>query len=190
MAGAFKQLSRRAHLHRTAARHHHHVIGKGQRLHLIVRDVDHGQLELVVNLLDLAPQLPFQMRIDHRQRLIEQHRRHIGAHQATAQGYFLFFICRQVGGKLVQLAAHFQHLGNLAHPFFDLLFGHLPIAQGKGQVFRHRHGVVNHRKLKHLGNVAGLRRGARDIDPIKTHAALRRRQQARHDVEQGGLAAA
>ncbi len=85
MLGPLEQRIGRAHLHRFAACHHHHLVGKGQRLHLIVRHVDQCELELVVDLLELAPQLPLEVRVDHRERLVEQHRRHIGAHQATAQ---------------------------------------------------------------------------------------------------------
>jgi hypothetical protein len=49
-----------------------------------MRDVDQRELELVVDLLQLAAQLPLQVRVDHGQRLVEQHRRHILAHQAAA----------------------------------------------------------------------------------------------------------
>ena len=35
-----------ADLHRPAARHHHHLLGEGQRLDLVVRDVDQRELEL------------------------------------------------------------------------------------------------------------------------------------------------
>ena len=103
-----------ADLHRPAARHHHHLLGEGERLDLVVRDVDQRQLELVVDLLELAPQLPLEVRVDHRQRLVEQHRRHVLAHQAAAERDLLLGVGGEAGGALVELAAHLQHLGDLA----------------------------------------------------------------------------
>ena len=41
-----EQLDRRADLHHPAVVHHHHLVGEGQRLGLVVGDVDHRALEL------------------------------------------------------------------------------------------------------------------------------------------------
>lgn len=84
MRGAFEQLDGRADLHHFAKLHHHHLIGKGQRLGLVVGDVDHRRLNPLVQLLQLAPQLPLQMRVDHRQWFVEHHDVDILAHQAAA----------------------------------------------------------------------------------------------------------
>ena len=130
------------------------------------------------------------MRVNHRERLIKQHGRHIRAHQAAAKRDFLLGICRQVGGALVELAAHFQHFGNHAHALLDLVGGPFAVTQRKRQVFGHRHGVVNHRKLKNLRNIALLRAALGDVLAVKLDAAVRRRDQPGHDVEQGGFAAA
>ena len=190
VAGPLEQFSGRAHLHRPSARHHHHLLGKGQRLHLVVGHINQGQFELVVDLLELAPQLPFQVRVDHGERLIKEHGRHIRAHQPAPQRYFLLGIGTQARGALVELAAHVQHLGNLAHPFFDLVCRHTPVAQREAQVLGHGHGVVNHRELEHLRDIARLRRGAGDVLSVKVHRTLRGHDQPRHDVEHGGFAAA
>ena len=92
MSRTLEQVGRSADLHRAAARHHHYLVGEGQGLHLIVRDVDQRELELVVNLLELAPQLPLEVRVDHGERLVEQHCRHVFTHQATAERDFLLGI--------------------------------------------------------------------------------------------------
>ena len=109
-----EQLRGAADLHRPAARHHHHLVGEGQRLDLVVRDVDQGELELLVDLLELAPQLPLEVRVDHRQRLVEQHRGDVLAHQAAAERDLLLGVGGEAGGALVELAAQLQHLGDLA----------------------------------------------------------------------------
>lgn len=140
--------------------------------------------------MSLLAQLPLEVRVDHRERLVEQHGRHIGAHQSTAQRDLLLGVGREACRALVELAAHFQHLGDHAHTLLDLVLGHLAVAQREGQVLGHRHGVVDHRELEHLGNVALLGAGARHVTPVKQHLAVRRYEQARHDVEHGGLATA
>ena len=125
-----------------------------------------------MDLLELAAQLPFQVRVNHGERLVKEHRRHIRAHQPAPQRYLLLGVGAQARRTLVELAAHVQHLGNLTHPFFDLVGRHAPVAQGEAQVLGHRHGVVNYWELEHLRDVARLRRGAGDILAVKTHRAL------------------
>ena len=143
-----------------------------------------------MDLLELAPQLPFEVRIDDRQRLVEQHRRYIAAHQPATERNLLLGIGCEARRTLVELATHIEHLGNLADALFDLVGRHLAVAQRKRQVFSHRHGVVDDRKLEHLRNIALLRTGLRHVTSVEADAAMRWHQQARHDVEHGRLAAA
>ena len=100
MRRPLEQLVRRADLHHLAVMHDHDLVGEGQRLGLVVGDVDHGDVERAVELLQLRAQLPFQMRVDHRQRLVEQDRRHVRAHQAAAERDLLL----HVGGEAARLA--------------------------------------------------------------------------------------
>ncbi|CFE02812.1 Uncharacterised protein [Bordetella pertussis] len=190
MRGTLEQVVGRTHLHRASARHHHHPLGERQGLGLVVRDIDQGQLELVVDFLQLAPQLPLQVRVDHRQRLVEQDGRHIAAHQAAPQRDLLLGVRRQAAGAALQHRRQLQHFGDAADPLADMRLRHAPVAQRKGQVVGHRHRVVDHRKLEDLGDVALLRRAAGHILAVEQHPALRRPQQAGHAIEQGGLAAA
>jgi DNA-binding FrmR family transcriptional regulator len=90
----------------------------------------------------------------------------------------------------VELVAHLQHLGDAAHALLDAIRRHAAVAQREGQVLRHGHRVVDHRKLEHLGDVALLRRARGHVDAVVPDAALRGLDEARHDVEQRGLAAA
>ena len=159
-----------ADLHRPAARHHHHLLGEGQRLDLVVGDVDQGELELVVDLLELAPQLPLEVRVDHRQRLVEQHRRDVLAHQAAAERDLLLGVGGEAGGALVELAAQLEHLGDLADALRDPLRRDAAVAQREGQVLGHGHRVVDDRELEHLGDVALLRRSRGDVDAVELHA--------------------
>ncbi len=90
-----EQFAGRSHLHHGAVMHHHDRIGEGQRLGLVVGDIDHADIELLVQLLQLRSQLPFEMRIDHGQRLVEQDRRDIRPHQPPTKRYLLLRIRRQ-----------------------------------------------------------------------------------------------
>ena len=187
---SLEQGFRRAHLHRTAPAHHDDLLGKGQRLDLVMRHVDQGQLQFVMNLLELAAQLPFELRVDDGQRFIEQHGRHILAHQTAAERDLLLGIGRQTGRTLVELRAHLQHLGDLADAGSDLVRRHATILQRKGEVLGHRHGVVDDGELEHLRDVARLRRQRSHVAPVEQHLALRGRQQARDDIEHRRFAAA
>ena len=63
-------------------------------------DIYHGDIELLVNLLELAAQLPFQLGIDHRQRFVEHDRIDVGSHEAAAERDLLLAVGRQAGGRV------------------------------------------------------------------------------------------
>ena len=85
MRGFVEQFLRRAGLHDATVMHHHHRVGKGQRFGLVVGHIDHGQIQRAVQRLQLRAQLPLQCRIDHRQRLVEQHGGDVVAHQTATE---------------------------------------------------------------------------------------------------------
>ena len=95
-----EQLGRRADLHDLAVIHDDDLVGEGQRLGLVVRDIDHGVAEALVQLLQLRAQHPFHMRIDDGQRLVEQDGVDVGAHQPAAERDLLLL----VGGQPARLA--------------------------------------------------------------------------------------
>ncbi|CAM5183264.1 hypothetical protein CDEN61S_04238 [Castellaniella denitrificans] len=190
VARALEQLLGRALLDHAAARHHQDLVGEGHGLDLVVGDVDQRQAQFVMDLLELAAQFPFQVGIDHRQRLVEQHRGHVRAHQPAPQGNLLLGVGRQIGRALVEPGGQVEHFGDAADALADPVFRHLAVAQGKRQVLAHRHGVVDDGELEHLGDVALLGRGAGAVHAVEADGAVRRRDQARDDVEHGGLATA
>jgi len=95
MLRIFKKIFGRAGLNNFALIHDHNLLGKGQRLHLIMRDINQGQFELFMDFFELSPQMPFEVGIYYRQRFIKKNGGHIGADQSPSQRYFLF----GVGGK-------------------------------------------------------------------------------------------
>ena len=171
-----EQRFRPALLHHLAFGHDDDLIGKGQRFHLIVRHVDQRELQLLVNLLELAAQLPLQVRINDGERLIEQDGRHVLAHQAAAQRDLLLGIRRQARGAALECVLQLKDLGDFLHALLHFGFRRLAIAQREGEVVEHGHRVVDDRELEHLGDVALARAGVRHVLAVKQHLAFRRYQ--------------
>ena len=117
MCRALEQFDRRADLHDIAVLHHHHLIGEGQRLGLVMGDIDHRRAHPLVQLLQLGAQLPFQMRVDHGQRFVEHHHVDVLAHQTAAHRDLLLVVRRQVRRRgCSSMSVSFQHLGDLVDP--------------------------------------------------------------------------
>ena len=144
----------------------------------------------MVDFLEFPAQQPFQVRIDHRQRLVEQHGRHVGTHETASQRNLLLRVHGQAAGAQFQVARQLQHLRHLLHALFHLDFFPAAIAQRKRQVVVHGHGVVDDGKLEHLRDIACFGGQLRHILAVEQHLAMRRFHQAGDDIEQGRLAAA
>ena len=114
MLRPLEQLDRRADLHDIAVMHDDDGVGEGQRLGLVVGDVDHRAADAGVQLLQLRAQLPFQMRVDHRQRLVEHDDIDVLAHQAAPERDLLLAVRGQPCGALMQHRRQVGHLGDVS----------------------------------------------------------------------------
>jgi len=83
-----------------------------------------------------------------------------------------------------------EQAGDLGNPCVDLRLWHAAVFQRECQVLSDRHGVVDHRELEHLRDIALLRGQRRDVDAVEQDLAARRRDDAGDQIEQRGLAAA
>jgi hypothetical protein len=63
---------------------------------------------------------PLQCAVDHQSWLVEQDRRHIGAHQAAAERDLLLAIGGQAGGALRQHAIEIEHRGDFSDAAVDV----------------------------------------------------------------------
>ena len=190
MARPLEELHRSACLHHGALVHDDDLVGEGQGLGLIVRDVDHRGVQTLVQLLELGAQTPFQMGIDHRQRLIEQDCRDVLAHQAATERDLLLAIRGEPGGALVQGQFQVQHRRDLTDARVHGRLRNAAIPKRERQVVVDGHRVVDDRELEDLRNVALVGRQRGDVALAEAHGAFGRSQQARDDVQQGGLPAA
>ena len=95
MCRRFEQFFGRTGLQDFSLRHHDNAVGESQRFGLVVRHIDERQLELLVNLLELAPQEPFDVRVDHGERFVEQHRGDVWPDESAAEREPLLDLRRQ-----------------------------------------------------------------------------------------------
>ncbi len=188
--GTLEQLLRRAGLHHRAVVHDHDLVGEGQRLGLVVGHVDHGDVEGAVDLLEGRAQLPFQVRVDDGERLVEQDRGDVGPHQAAPERDLLLHVGREVAGLAPEHRREVEKACDLRHAGGRRLARDVAVLEREGEVLAHRHGVVDHRELEDLGDVARLRRQVRHVPLVEQDAPAGRAHQPRDDVEKRRLAAA
>mmetsp|Transcript_22319 Transcript_22319/g.35617 ORF Transcript_22319/g.35617 Transcript_22319/m.35617 type:complete len:251 (+) Transcript_22319:717-1469(+) len=173
---AFKQLFWCADLNDFAKLHDHHLIREGQGFGLVVGHIDHGVGDALVQLFELGAQLPLEVWVDHGERFVKHDDVYVIAHKATAHGDFLFVVRGQAGGLAVQNVGDFQHLGNLGHAFLDGGWINAAVLQREREVLTHGHGVVDHRELEHLRDVALIRRQFGDVLTVKQDLSFGRLQ--------------
>ena len=185
-----EQLVRSALLHHLAVVHDDDRVGERERLGLVVGDVDEGVVELGLYTLEHLAQAPLLLRIDHRQRLVEEDRRDVLADEGTRQRDELLGISGETLGPSLEQVADLQQFGDLlGAPLGDGLVD-APVAQRELHVLLDGHRVVEHRELEDLGDVALGGRQLGDIDTVEQQPTGRGLDEAGDDVEHRGLATA
>jgi len=143
----------RADLLHHAIEHHADLVGDRERLLLVVRDIDRGDAEFLLQPPDVAPQVHPQLGIEVGQRLV--HQQHLGAdHQRPRQAHTLLLaaaeLVRQPLGQGVELHCPEHLVHTLAH----LLRRHLALHQTERDVVEHAQ-VREHRVvLEHHAHIA------------------------------------
>ena len=187
--GVIVDLLGSAHLLKAAATHHGDAVGHVQGLLLIVGDVDEGDAQALLNVLQLHLHLAPQLQIQRAQGLVQQQQLRL-KDQRAGDGHALALSAGELGRHALFAALQLhqaQHLRNLRPPLGTLHAAH---AQSIGDVLFHIHvgkqGII----LKDGVDVALLRRRVGDVPAREIHAPGVRLQQARDDAQRGGLAAA
>jgi hypothetical protein len=173
--------------------HDHDAVRRHHGLRLVVRHVDRGDLEGVVQAADLEAHLLAQIGVEVAERLIEQ--QHLGLdHDGARQGHTLLLAARQLGGIASLEIAHLDHVEDGVDPAVDLGARQLAHLQAEADILAHRHvrpdGVAleDHRHAPLLGRHDARRRG--DLLAIHLDRAGRRRYETGDHAQRGGLAAA
>ena len=118
--GEVVNLERRAHLLHSPLVHHHDAVRDGQRLFLVVGDVDGRDAQLLLDRADFSAQRHADLGVERRERLVEQ--QHLRAdRQRAGQRHALLL----AAGELIRVAVaqprHVDQLQHLVHALFDFL---------------------------------------------------------------------
>ena len=152
-------------------------------------DVDDGGTQPLVQLLDLGAHVHAQLRVEVRQRLVEQEDTGL-AHQRAAHGHALALAAGELRGAAVEQMVDLQRLGDLLHGPLPLRLRDLAHLHAEGDVLLHRHVRIERVGLEHHGDVALARVQVVDAPAADADLALGHGIQPGDHVEQRGLAAA
>ncbi|MNQ09483.1 hypothetical protein D3C85_223000 [compost metagenome] len=186
---AVVELERRTDLLHPARAHHDDAVGHGHGFHLVVRDVDHGVAQALVQGLDLGAHLHAQLRIQVGQRLVEEEQRGL-AHHGAAHGDALALSARERARQAVQVGREVEQAGGLFDARAEVAFGLAARARAEGDVLVDRQVRVERIALEHHRDVALLRRQV--VGPCAADAQLAAADglQPRDHAQQRRLAAA
>ena len=189
LAGTVVELLGRADLLGDPGQQHHHPIAQRHRLGLVVRDVDGGGAQPVLQPRDLRAHLHPQLGVQVRKRLIHQKRLGV-ADDGAAHGDPLALAAGQLSGLAVQKVAQVKDFRGLLDLAGDLGLLHLRQGERERDVLPHGHVRVERIGLEHHRDVTVL--GRLVVHPFAADAQLARRDllQAGNHVQRRGLSAA
>ena len=189
VGGVVIQIQRRPDLLDAAGLQHDDLVGHRHGFDLIVRDIDHGRVEFLVQARQFDPHLAAQGGVEVGQRFVEQE--DLGLpHDRTADGDTLALTTRQVPGPTVEVGFQLQD----ASGFLDLAVAFGPgnprQAQSEPHVLPHRHVRIQRVGLEHHRQAAVRRPDL--IDPVAVDLQFARGDflQSRDHAQQCRLAAA
>ena len=113
------EFERRADLLDDAVMHHDDLVGHGHGLDLVVRDVDGGGLEPLVQLLDLGAHRDAQLGVEVRERLVEQEHLRI-AHDGAAHRDALALAAGELAREALEQRLQAENVGRAVHAAVDL----------------------------------------------------------------------
>ena len=186
-------LVRRADLLDPAVIHHHDAVGNLQRLLLVVRDEHAGDLQIVVESPQPAPQFLAHLRVQCAEGLVEQ--QHAGFdRQRTRQCDALPLTARELIWISIRQPVELHQLQKPTHARTDLGLGRALAtrldAQPEGDVVEHRHVPEKRVVLEHETDLAALHREPGRIRAVDDDATGIGHFEAGDDPQQRGLAAA
>ena len=166
------ELLRRCHLLQHAAAHDGHPVAEGQRLGLVVRHVDHGGAQPLLQPGHLGAGLHPELGVQVGQRLVHQERGRV-ADDGPAHGHPLPLAAGQVGRLAVQVLGQVQDPRRLLDLLVDDVLGRLGQLEREPHVLPHGHVRVQGVALEHHRDVAVL--GRLVVDDLPADAQLARR---------------
>ena len=171
------------------------TVRQAERFHLVVGDEQDGDVEPLLQQLDLEAHLLAQLGIEITEWLVQQQRARF-RHQRPGEGHALLLAATEQRAGALFHAGHAHQLEDRRHPGPDFATGKFPRLQGKGDVFLDGHVRPDRVGLEHHADVAFFRgeRKARMGQHHRVVAEINRTFvglfQARDHAERRRLAAA
>src|SRR5215470_4576356 len=187
--GRLVDVARGAYLLDPAAAHHRDAIRHGQRLALIVGDVDGGDPDFALELLELELHAVAELLVERAQRLVEEE--HGGARdEGAGQGHSLLLTARELARIASPVRGKLHEGEGLSDPPLDLRARHAGHAKSEGHVLED--GAVGEQRvvLEDHAHVAAVGRHLVHALALDEDVARRRFHEARHRTEARGLSAA
>ena len=187
--GPVVERRRRRDLLDAALVHDDDAVGDRQRFGLVVGDHDEGGAEPRLQPLQFDLHLFAQMRVERRQRLVEQQHARL-ADDGAGERDALALAARQFGDAGAELVGQADHVEGFADALCLFGAGQFAQRQAEADIFGDVHMRKQRVVLEHGVDrpVEGPERG--DIAAVEQHLAARRAFEAGDDAQAGGLAAA
>jgi hypothetical protein len=178
---------RRADLNDGSFVEHGYAIRHRQRFALVVRDIDDGDAEHLVDLLQLDLHMLAQLFIERAEGLIHQNEGRL-KHQRPGKRDALLLAARELGwlAVLELLQPHHFEGAHDARP--DVGLRHLSHGQREGDIVRHAHMRKQRVVLEHHADISFVGRQAVDRFAVERNHALAGPFEARQHVQGRGLA--
>ena len=158
---ALIELGRGRELLHDAVIEHGNAVRHGQRLGLIMRHIDDGYAQALMQMADLILHLLAQLLVERAQGLVHQHE--IGIEdQRPGDGNALLLAAGELARAAVAEARQLDHLERSLHPLFDLGLVQVADLKRKGQVLVDRHMREERIVLEYHADAALMRRHAVD----------------------------
>ena len=164
-----------------------HPVGQRHRLLLVVRHVHRRHVERALQALELHPGLDAQLRVEVRQRLVEQKERRLTYDRPRQRAALLLPAGKLAGSALEQVLDAHPRRG-LAHRMRDPVGRGPDHLQGECDVVEHRHVRIQRIALEHHCDIAIARGQQRRVGAVELDLAFGGGLQPCDDAQGGGLA--
>ena len=187
--GLLVQVARGADLLQHAVLQHRDAVAHGERLGLVVRDVDRGDAEAALERRDLGAGLHAELGVEVRQRLV--HEEHLGlTHDGAAHGDALTLTTREGLRLAAEVGLEVEQLGGLENAGGALVLVDAGDLEREAHVLGDGHVRVERVVLEDHRDVAVLRRNVGDVAVADEDVAVVDLFEAGEHAQRGGLAAA
>ena len=173
--------------------HQHHAVGDFERFFLVVRDEDAGDVQLVVQAAQPAPQLLAHLGVERAEGFVEQQHARLDR-ERTGQRDALALATRKLRRKAVGEPVELNEVEQFVHLALDVGFARALLArlhtQAEGDVVEHRHVAKEGVVLEHEADLTLAHMRVGGVLPVEQHVAAVGRLKPGDDAQQRCLATA